>query len=64
MVSVACHDGRGWQRRLSNAATAAAGDTGYAPAASLKALEACLTATNAGTPLSVDKEAAALSALP
>ncbi len=62
-VSVACHDGRGWQMQLAIAA-AAADDTGYAPASSLDALDAYLTATNAGAPLSADKEAAALSGLP
>jgi hypothetical protein len=61
-VSVACHDGEGWQTRLAIAA-AAADDTGYAPASSLEALDAYLTATNAGAPLSLTDEAAALSAL-
>jgi anti-sigma factor RsiW len=63
VVSVACHDGQGWQTRLAIAA-AAADETGYAPASSMEALDAYLTATNAGAPLSVDDEAAALSALP
>ncbi len=63
VVSVACHDGQDWQMRLAIAA-AATDDTGYAPASSLAALDAYLSATNAGAPLPLAEEAAALSALP
>jgi anti-sigma factor RsiW len=63
VVSVVCHDGQDWQTRLAVAA-APADETGYAPASSMEALDAYLTATNAGATLSVEDEAAALSALP
>jgi hypothetical protein len=61
-VSIACHDGQDWQMRLAIAA-AAADETGYAPASSLEALDAYLTATNAGAPLTPAEEAAALTEL-
>jgi hypothetical protein len=63
IVSVACHDGEAWRMRLAIAA-AATDDTGYAPASSLDALDAYLSATNAGAPLPLTEEATALSALP
>ncbi len=62
-VSIACHNGQDWQVRLSIAA-AATDETGYAPASSLEALDAYLTATNASAPMSPADEATALSSLP
>ncbi len=62
VISIACHDGSDWQVRLAIAAVGA-DDTGYAPASSLEALDAYLTATNAGAPLASDEEAAALAEL-
>jgi hypothetical protein len=62
-VSIACHDGQAWQMRLA-IASAPADETGYAPASSLEALDAYLAVTNAGAPLALADEAAALSALP
>lgn len=61
-ASIACHDGQDWQMRLAIAAPAADA-TGYAPASSLEALDAYLVATNAGAPLPLAEEAAALDAL-
>jgi hypothetical protein len=62
-VSIACHDGQKWQVRLSIAA-AATDETGYAPASSLEALDAYLTATNASAPMTPADETTALSNLP
>jgi hypothetical protein len=62
VVSIACHDGQDWQMRLAIAA-AAADETGYAPASSLEALDAYLTATNAGAPLTPADEVVALTEL-
>lgn len=62
IVSVACHDGAGWDVRLAIAAAPAA-DTGYAPASSLETLEAYLSATQASAPLTVDAEVDALKIL-
>lgn len=61
VVAVACHTGRGWDLRLAVAAAAAEG--GYAPASSLEVLDAYLASTEAGAPLSLEEEAAALAAL-
>jgi hypothetical protein len=62
-VSIACHDGQDWQIRLAIAA-AVADETGYAPASSIEALDAYLSATNAGAPLPPADEAASLAKLP
>jgi len=60
-VSVACHAGDDW---TVNFMVAAAGGTdGYAPASSTEALDAYLSAIEAGEPLSADDEAAALIAV-
>lgn len=62
IVSVACQRGGQWDVQMAVAATAAT-DTGYAPASSLDTLDAYLSANNAGSPLDLDAEAAALSGL-
>lgn len=62
VVSVACRTDAGWQPRFAVVA-AGADETGYAPASSLETLDAYLMAIGAGSPLSVDEEAAALSAI-
>ncbi|MDW3183450.1 anti-sigma factor family protein [Roseobacter sp.] len=62
IVSVACQREGEWDVQMAVAA-AAATDTGYAPASSLDTLDAYLTANNAGPPLDLDAEAAALQAL-
>ena len=62
VVSVACRDGGAWDVQMAVLA-ASSTDTGYAPASSLAALDAYLSATNAGPPLEPDAEAAALAAL-
>ena len=59
LVSVACHDGSDWSLRLAIAASS--DSTGYAPASSLDTLDAYLTATEAGAPMSLEDEAAALA---
>ncbi len=62
VVAVACRAAAAWDVRFAIAATAA--DTaGYAPASSLETLDAYLSATGAGAPLSATDEAAALEAL-
>jgi hypothetical protein len=60
LVAVTCDVGDTWQTRLAIAADA--GAQGYAPASSLDALDAWLTATGAGAPLSPAEEAARLAA--
>lgn len=63
VVAVACRAEETWDVRFAIAA-AALDTTGYAPASSLETLDAYLTATEAGAPLSAEDEAAALGALP
>ncbi len=62
LVAVACHDQTHWDVRFAIAAPAATPGL-YAPASSLETLDAYLSATGAGAPLSTADEAAALSAL-
>lgn len=62
VVAVACRTEAAWDVRFAIAA-AAPDATGYAPASSLEALDAFLTATGAGAPLSAAEETAALQAL-
>jgi anti-sigma factor RsiW len=62
VVAVACKDDATWAIRLAVAAVATDA-VGYAPASSLDTLDAWLSATEAGAPLSDDEEAAALAAL-
>lgn len=62
IVSVACQRTGQWDVQLAIAA-AGATDTGYAPASSLEALDAYLSASSAGDPLDPAAEAAALAAL-
>jgi len=62
VISVACHVDGQWVARF---AVAAAGtDNGYAPASSTEALDAYLSAIDAGQPLAAADEQAALAALP
>lgn len=61
IVGVACHEAEDWQMRFS--VVAGQTDAGYAPASSLEALDAYLSAVGAGEPLSSEDEAAALRAL-
>ena len=61
MVSVACRSEEQWQVRFTVAAAGA--DDGYAPASSLEALDAYLSAIGAGEPLSVDNEQTVLTTL-
>lgn len=61
IVSVACHAENDW--RVNFMVAAAGGSDGYAPASSTDALDAYLSAVEAGEPLSAEDEAAALSAL-
>jgi anti-sigma factor RsiW len=62
VVAVACHRDEAWT--LEFAVAAAASDaSGYAPASSLDALDAWMSATEAGPPLSDAEEAAALDDL-
>lgn len=58
-VVVSCRDAGTWRIAFSTSSTPA-GD-GYAPASSLEALDAWLTATGAGAPLSAEDEARALA---
>ena len=62
VVAVACRMDGAWDIRFAIAAAGAASD-GYAPASSLETLDAFLTATEAGAPLSAADEAAALGAI-
>ncbi|MEI4232765.1 hypothetical protein [Roseovarius sp. D22-M7] len=57
-VSVACRDGSDWSLRFAMAT--ASNTTGYAPAASLEALDAFYAATDASPPLPEDEERAFL----
>lgn len=61
LISVACHEGDGWQVSFVVAAPASA--DGYAPASSTEALDAYLSAIEAGEPLSSEEEGVALSRL-
>jgi hypothetical protein len=62
LVAVACRADEGWDVRF--AVASATGDAeGYAPASSLDALDAYLSATSASAPLSSQDEAAALDSL-
>jgi len=60
-ISVACHEGDGWH--VSFLVAAPANADGYAPASSTEALDAYLSAIEAGEPLSSKEEGAALSGL-
>ncbi|MCR9122782.1 MAG: anti-sigma factor [Phyllobacteriaceae bacterium] len=62
LVSVACQTDGQWRVRFTVAAAGA--DDGYAPASSLEALDAYLSAIGAGEPLSADDERAMLDRLP
>jgi len=59
-IAVACHAVEGW--RVSFMVAAPAETDGYAPASSTEALDAYLTAIEAGEPLSADDEIRALAA--
>lgn len=59
VVSVACRSGEEW--RVSFAVVAPGDAGGYAPASSTEALDAYLSAIEAGDPLSAEEEAAALA---
>ncbi|MBO6757103.1 MAG: hypothetical protein JJ902_12310 [Roseibium sp.] len=63
VVAVACHDTSGWTPKIA-ITTSNDGQTGYAPASSLEALDAWLAASGLGTPLSADAEARRLEGLP
>lgn len=62
LVSVACHGGADWDIRLA-IATPRADAQSYAPASSLETLDAFMAATEAGAPMTLDEEQAALGAL-
>lgn len=62
IVSVACQSAGEWDVRLAIAA-GAADDKGYAPVASLDALNAYLGSNDAGPPLSLEAETKALEGL-
>lgn len=62
IVSVACQRDGQWDVQMAVEA-AASTDTGYAPAASLDVLDAYLSANDAGPPMDLEAEAAALQAL-
>lgn len=62
IVSVACHEGADWDVRFAVAA-AAVDATGYAPASSLESLDAYLSASGAGAPMTTQEERAALDNL-
>jgi hypothetical protein len=57
-IGVACRDGTDWSLRL--ALSVASNSSGYAPAASLEALDAFYTAIGASQPLSAEAEQALL----
>ncbi len=59
LVAVSCIEDDGWAMRFAVAAPV--GGDGYAPASSMDALEAYLSAIDAGPPLSMDEEARALA---
>lgn len=61
VVAVACRGEASWDLRLAVTAPAAE-DGGYAPASSLDTVEAFLSATGAGAPMSAAEERAALDA--
>ncbi|MGD9738827.1 MAG: anti-sigma factor [Bauldia sp.] len=60
-VVVACRDDAGWAVRIAVAVPAVSGD--YLPAEGLEAVEAYLAVIEAGPPLSLDEERAALPTL-
>jgi anti-sigma factor RsiW len=62
VVAVACNTAGEW--RISFAVSAPGDAGGYAPASSTEALDAYLSAIEAGEPLSAEEEAAALAGLP
>jgi Putative zinc-finger len=62
VIAVACRDDDAWAIRFAVAAAATDAE-GYAPASSLDTLDAWLSATEAGAPLSDEEEAAALATL-
>ena len=62
VVAIACRTEAAWDVRFA-IATAVPDATGYAPASSLETLDAYLSASGAGAPLSATDEAAALQAL-
>jgi hypothetical protein len=62
VVAVACRADAGWAVRFAVASTASDAQS-YAPASSLETLDAFMSATSAGAPLSDQDEAAALEAL-
>ncbi len=62
VVAVACRTDNKWEVRFAIAAAAADAE-GYAPVSSLETLDAYLSATGAGAPLSTTDEAAALELL-
>lgn len=62
IVTVACYEGSDWDVRFAVAA-APVDATGYAPASSLEALDAYLAASQAGAPMPVEQERAALDNL-
>ncbi|MCT7377849.1 anti-sigma factor family protein [Chelativorans salis] len=61
LVAVSCHEASEWITKI--AVTAPLGEDGYAPASSMEALEAYLSAINAGPALSEEEEAQALADL-
>jgi anti-sigma-K factor RskA len=62
LVGVACAGEEAWDLRFA-AATARPDDDSYAPAGALEALDAWLTGTGAGAPLSAEEEGATLRGL-
>lgn len=62
VISVACQNAGQWDVQLAIAASSPDG-AGYVPASSLEALNAYLTASDAGLPLSLEAEAQALEQL-
>lgn len=59
LVAVTCDKGTGWETQL--AITTSTGEDAYVPASALETLDAWISATGAGAPLSAEAEAAALS---
>jgi anti-sigma factor RsiW len=62
VVAIACHRPLAWS--VEFAVVAPRGGDGYAPASSMEAVEAYLTAINAAPPMSPDEESTALAAIP
>ena len=61
IVAIACRPDTQWEYRFT--VVAGQNNSGYAPASSLEALDAYLTAVGAGEPLSPEAEAATLKSL-